>query len=226
MTTPVFNPKRHVPRIFLNEKQRQEIRILYQKYGTDYEKIAKIMGMKTRKVRDHILSNIASVTTKEFSSYEDSVLLDCVETLGTKWSVIAHKLGTKSAMHCRNRFRTLSKQIDLSKKNYSFQLQSLYLNARRSNIKYSEKTTVPTVLKPSNMMLQPQIKQISPPPREIDMNFNDRLSPMIGESVGPIIICNCFSKNVGSSIKPNEPQNIPADDSFSHIIVPTKPKVL
>lgn len=97
--------RRRVPRVFLSETQRNTIRQLYKEYGSNSTKIAEVMGLAPRKVREHILANIKNVSSKEFTAEEDNILLYCVSQYGHRWSAIAQLIGTKSAMMCRNRFK-------------------------------------------------------------------------------------------------------------------------
>lgn len=106
--------RRRVPRVFLNETQRATIRQLYNEYGSNYTKIAEIMGLAPRKVREHILANIKNVSSKEFTLEEDQILLYCVNQYGHRWSAIAQLIGTKSAMMCRNRFKFIQSRQRMS----------------------------------------------------------------------------------------------------------------
>lgn len=103
--------RRRVPRVFLNEDQRNMIKQLYKEYGNNYTKIAEIMGMNPRKVREHILANIKNVSSKEFTPEEDQILCYCVSQYGHRWSAIAQLIGTKSAMMCRNRYKFIQSRL-------------------------------------------------------------------------------------------------------------------
>ena len=117
---------RPIKKNFLTKEQKEKIRELVDKYGCNYYAIGKIMKLSPRKIREHIRANIIQGSSKTFTLQEDILLVNLVNEIGNKWTFIAERLGTKSSMMCRNRYRLIKKHCNEQYFNSLFKTVNIY----------------------------------------------------------------------------------------------------
>ena len=104
------------------------LKTLVQIYGNqNWVKIASFMdGRNARQCRDrwnHYISQDRE--SKEWTSYEDSMLLECVKLFGANWSRIALSFVNRSNLDIKNRYKHILKEMSKKKMAWSQSYESL-----------------------------------------------------------------------------------------------------
>lgn len=104
--------KKLIKRVKFLPSEDKTISDLVSIYGTDWKLISQSFGptRTKRQLRERWQNYLNPDCNPTYTEEEDTMLMDLVTEIGTKWAKIAEIIGKKSAISCRNRHRILIKE--------------------------------------------------------------------------------------------------------------------